>query len=99
MELLPRSTCQMRFFAPQLQERFALERRSLTLWQSPASTLRHFAANASNTVVRGLLWAVHHRLTLFIALPLASVYLGLKHTGAPEPVTLSTPRRPNAWEY
>ena len=67
----------------QLQARLALQRRSLTLWQSPAATLRHFAVNASNTVFRGLLWTLQHPLTLFIALPLVGLYLGLKYTGKP----------------
>ena len=66
---------------PQLQAELALQRRSLTLWQSPVATLRLFTANASTTVVRGLLWTVQHPLMLFIALPLVGAYLGLKYTG------------------
>mmetsp|Transcript_1231 Transcript_1231/g.3656 ORF Transcript_1231/g.3656 Transcript_1231/m.3656 type:complete len:454 (+) Transcript_1231:332-1693(+) len=68
----------------QLQEQMAIDRRNLTLWRAPRATLRHFATNVAGTTGRATAVAARHPATLFLALPLLTLYLSLKYTGAAE---------------
>lgn len=58
--------------------RRAADRQQLSLLHRPRATLRHFSAYVHEVVWHGASWLAKHPATLFVVLPLAFVYTGLK---------------------
>ena len=65
----------------QLNAELSDRRSRLTLFQSPLSTLRAFFTSIAHTVWNGVRWLANHPATLFILIPLLSLYSILKVTG------------------
>lgn len=68
----------------QLGKQLARERNKLKLLRKPVPTLYHFFACAISAGIRGLIWLVKHRITLFLLTPTLAGYGALKYTGQGE---------------
>ena len=75
------AACESAGIALQLGKQLARERNKLKLLRKPVPTLYHFFACAISAGIRGLIWLVKHRITLFLLTPTLAGYGALKYTG------------------